>query len=293
MILSIGEILADMIGELGENGMVFKVRCGGAPFNMAVNAKRAGAKVAFLGRVGDDPIGRFLKAEAAKAALDELILQIDQNRNTTLAFVSLNEGERDFSFFRRDTADYCIEVEELNFEKYADLKIVHLGSLMLSEKMGRKTAQSVIEKTRKAGKLLSFDFNFRKDLFKDMAEAAEIFGRVVEQADILKFSEEELKAYTGVNDLETAIERVYKKNTILLVTLGSRGSMYRLNELCGMIATKRVEPIDTTGAGDAFYGTFVAEIENRPWDRENIEYALIKANEAGALTTQFFGAIRL
>ena len=67
MILSIGEILADMIGERNENGMDFKARCGGAPFNMAVNAKRAGAKVAFLGRVGDDPIGRFLRSEAMKA----------------------------------------------------------------------------------------------------------------------------------------------------------------------------------------------------------------------------------
>lgn len=293
MILSIGEILADMIGEASAGEMTFKARCGGAPFNMAVNAKRAGAKVAFLGRVGDDPIGRFLKAEAAKAALDELLLQTDRERNTTLAFVSLRDGERDFSFFRCDTADYHIDAESLGLEKYDELKIVHLGSLMLSEEVGRKTAQTVIEQTRRAGKLLSFDFNFRKDLFKDMAEVKEIFGPVVEQADILKFSEDELKAYAGTDDLEAAVERVYKKDTLLLVTLGSRGSAYRINEAFGTVATKKVRPLDTTGAGDAFYGVFLAEMENRPWDRENVENALVKANEAGALTTQFFGALRL
>ena len=293
MILSIGEILADLIGEHSENGMSFKACCGGAPFNMAVNAKRSGAKVAFLGKVGNDSIGRFLKAQAEKAKLDELILQTDDNRNTTLAFVSLNNGERDFSFFRHHTADYAIEAQALDFEKYKDLKIVHLGSLMLSEELGRKTAQEVIEKTHKAGKLLSFDFNFRGDLFVNMQEAKKAFTPVVERADILKFSEEELMAYAGVDDLESAIKKVYRKDTILLVTLGKKGSMYQLNEFFGIVPTQKVEPIDTTGAGDAFYGTFLAEIENRAWTCENIEYALGKANRAGALTTQFLGAIEL
>ena len=64
MILSIGEILADMVGS-NENGtLTFKSFCGGAPFNVAVNAKNAGASVGFIGRVGKDVIGRFVTEEA-------------------------------------------------------------------------------------------------------------------------------------------------------------------------------------------------------------------------------------
>ena len=95
MILSIGEILADMIGEEQNGVTAFKMYGGGAPFNVAVNAKKAG----FIGRVGRDPVGKFLKGFAAGAGLDFCGIQEDETRNTTLAFVTLKGGERDFAFF--------------------------------------------------------------------------------------------------------------------------------------------------------------------------------------------------
>ena len=95
MILSIGEILADMVGENADGTLTFKAFVGGAPFNVAVNVKKAGANVGFVSRIGKDVIGRFCKAEAEKFGLDRLDLQEDEKRNTTIAFVSLNDGERD------------------------------------------------------------------------------------------------------------------------------------------------------------------------------------------------------
>ena len=160
MILSIGEILADMIGESVDGTMTFKSFCGGAPFNVAVNAKSAGAKVAFLGRVGKDPIGKFLIAEAGKANLDRLDIQTDLDRNTTLAFVTLKDGERDFAFYRHDTADFNVDIDSVDFADYEGLEIVHLGSLMLSEENGKALAQKVVQKTRALNKKLSFDLNF-------------------------------------------------------------------------------------------------------------------------------------
>lgn len=88
MILSVGEILADMIGQKEDGVTTFKAFCGGAPFNLAVNAKQSGAKVGFVGRVGNDVIGRFVLCEAQKAHLDRLDIQIDAERNTTIAFVT-------------------------------------------------------------------------------------------------------------------------------------------------------------------------------------------------------------
>ena len=118
MILSIGEILADMVGETVDGTLTFKSFCGGAPFNVAVNAKLADANVGFIGRVGKDVIGRFVTEEAKKANLESLDIQVDKEINTTLAFVTLTDGERDFAFNRHGTADYNIDINEIDFNKY-------------------------------------------------------------------------------------------------------------------------------------------------------------------------------
>ena len=293
MILSIGEILADMVGG-NENGtLTFKSFCGGAPFNVAVNAKNAGATVGFIGRVGKDVIGRFVTDEAKKANLDFLDIQVDNKRNTTLAFVTLTNGERDFAFNRHDTADFNIDIEEIDFNKYKDLNIIHLGSLMLSEDNGKAFAQNIAKKAKELGVKLSFDMNFRMDTYKDFNDAKKSYKQYVEKADIIKFSDDELRLYTGIEDVETAIESIYHKDQLFVLTLGSKGSLYYYNGESNIIPTEKVKPIDTTGAGDAFFGTFLANIENKEWSKENIENALVKANKAGADTTQFLGAVKL
>lgn len=293
MILSIGEILADMVGEKVDGTLTFKSFCGGAPFNVAVNAKNAGASVGFLGRVGKDPIGKFLIDEAGKAKLDNLDIQIDEERNTTLAFVTLNDGERDFAFYRHDTADFNVDIDSVDFGSYKDLKIVHLGSLMLSEENGKILAQKVVDKARAVGAKVSFDLNFRMDIYKDFNDALSAFKPFVDQADIIKFSDDELRDYTGLADVIKGIESIYRKDTLVVVTLGSKGSLYYINGEYGTVETVKVKPIDTTGAGDAFFGTLLANIENEKLTKESIEKALVKANKAGADTTQFLGAIRL
>jgi sugar/nucleoside kinase (ribokinase family) len=293
MILCIGEILADMVGS-NENGVLtFKAFCGGAPLNVAVNAKKAGAEVGFVGRVGKDVIGRFVTEEAKKAKFDYLDIQQDDKRNTTLAFVTLKDGERDFAFNRHETADFNIDANQINFAKYNDLKILHLGSLMLSEKAGRDFAQNIAKKAKDLGVILSFDMNFRMDTYKDFNDAKIAYKPYVESADIIKFSDDELKLYTGIDDIKNAIESIYQKGQLFLLTLGSSGSMYYYNGQSGVVPTEKVKPIDTTGAGDAFFGTFLANIENKTWTKENVESALVKANKAGAETTQFLGAVKL
>ena len=136
MILSIGEILADIVNVSGQD---YKVNLGGAPFNMAVSAKNNGAKVGFIGAVGKDVVGKELNAQAKLYGLDYLNLQ-SLNSNTTLAFVTLNNGERDFSFFRYNTADFKIDYKNINLSTFKDLSILHLVSLCI--KLSTKTTLS-------------------------------------------------------------------------------------------------------------------------------------------------------
>ena len=293
MILSIGELLADMVGENNGGNLAFKAFVGGAPFNVAVNAKKSGSKVGFISRIGKDVIGRFCKAQAEKFGLDYLDLQEDEKRNTTIAFVTLTDGERDFAFNRHDTADFNIDFDEIDFAKYEGLTVIHLGSLMLSEEKGKTLAEKVAKKTKELGVKLSFDLNFRTDIFGDFDKAKAAYKPFIDAADILKFSDDELTLFTGVDDINVAIKSIAKKNQLVTVTLGSRGSMYYYNGVTGVVPTEKVKPVDTTGAGDAFFGTFLANIEGKEYTEENIKSAMEKANKAGAAATQFLGAIKL
>lgn len=294
MILSVGEILADMIGQKEDGVTTFKAFCGGAPFNLAVNAKQSGAKVGFVGRVGNDVIGRFVLCEAQKAHLERLDIQIDAERNTTIAFVTLTDGERDFAFNRHDTADFNIDFDDIDFESYENLEIVHLGSLMLSEQKGREFAEKIANKASELGVKLSFDMNFRKDIYKNFEDAKRAYAPFVERADIIKFSDDELADYTGISDMDEAAKSVLKKDKLLLVTLGKSGSAYYYNDLKGIVPSiSGVKCVDTTGAGDAFFGAFLANIEGKELTEENIVYAMQQGNIKGAKTTEFYGAIEL
>lgn len=294
MILSVGEILADMIGQKVNGVTTFKAFCGGAPFNLAVNAKQSGAKVGFVGRVGNDVIGRFVLCEAQKAHLDRLDIQIDAECNTTIAFVTLTDGERDFAFNRHDTADFNIDFDDIDFESYENLEIVHLGSLMLSEQKGRELAEKIANKASELGAKLSFDMNFRKDIYKDFEDAKRAYAPFVERADIIKFSDDELADYTGISDMDEAAKSVLKKDKLLLVTLGKSGSAYYYNHLKGIVPSiSGVKCVDTTGAGDAFFGAFLTNIEGKEMTEENIVYAMQQGNIKGAITTEFYGAIEL
>lgn len=294
MVLSIGEILVDMIEGKEKT---FQMFMGGAPFNVAVNARQCGVGSAFIGRTGQDIAGNFINEQIKLYNLTDCDIQIDSKRNTTLAFVSIDKhGEREFTFFRHDTADFNLEIAKIDFNKYKNLKIVHLGSLMLSEKKGIKFAKEVVKKIRQNNLIFSFDVNFRYDLYENKKEANKAYMYFIERADILKFSAEEILDYTGKDTIEKAVLKLNNKK-ILLVTMGGEGSCFSLRggDLV-KVSTIKVVPVDTTGAGDAFYGAILAGIEKEGYENLNNEkmFDIVKnANIKGAQATQHKGAVKI
>ncbi len=286
MILSVGEILADMIGKT-ENGVFsYERRAGGAPFNVACGVKKFGVKSAFLGTVGDDLIGKFLY-DFAKEHVDEAYVRLDATHNTTLAFVELDErGDRSFCFYRKDTADTYLEaVPPLLL---ARANIVHIGSLMLSEKRGVDYAVNLAKKAHGAGKFVSFDVNYREDIFPDREAAVVLYKTMLELADIVKLSEEEYQAF-GKEYVQRAL-----KEKLVCVTLGEKGCKWLYRGESNALPTVPVKTVDTTGAGDAFYAGALSRLDGLPkekWTRENLNRVFAFANVCGALTTRSRGAI--
>ncbi len=285
MIVSIGEILADMIGKKAEKSVQFECFAGGAPFNVACGVAKLGGKVKFVGCVGKDEIGDFLKEYAASVAGLESDIHTVKERNTTLAFVTLSEsGERSFSFFRKNTADYALDVSAAE-ASVREADIVHIGSLMLSEKEGRAFAEKVAAYAKSLKKKISFDVNFREDIFAGREEAKSVYAPWLERADILKLSEEEAEMFFG-EDREARLTKLSVGRKIF-VTLGKKGAELYENGICTQCKTVDVRVIDTNGAGDAFYAGALRQIDGGERDGMKI---LRYANVCGALATTKHGA---
>ena len=298
-ITAIGEILIDMTqsGETEAGIPKFTANPGGAPANLAVAASRLGAKTAFIGRVGDDSLGKYLKAVLEKDNVDVRGLSADPKECTTLAMVSVDKtGERSFSFYRDPSADVNLSWEDVPKELLAETKILHFGSVSLTADPAKSTTIRAAEEAKKNGAYVSYDPNYRANLWPDEETAIREMKKPLPLVDILKISDEELPLITGTNDLEKGSEALKDLGIrLVLVTLGADGAFYRYGDVTGKIPGIRVKVGDTNGAGDTFFGAalskFAKEESLAGLSKEKIEEILIFANKAAAITTSRHGAI--
>ena len=286
MLLCVGEILADMIGEEKNGIITYERKAGGAPFNVACGLKKFGAEVKFVGSVGDDLIGQFLIKYAEDFGMDTTYIHQNAERNTTLAFVELNEeGERSFCFYRKNTADYFMPNVSDELIKKAD--IICIGSLMLADSNCVEYALDIIERAHNFGKMVAFDVNYRTDIYRDKESAVLTYKIVLAVADIVKFSEDEVETFT-----EDYVSSLIDK--LVLITLGKNGSEWRYRGKRNQMPSIAVKPMDTTGAGDAFFAGALSIMDKNIENifEENILNDSIRfGNIAGALNTMGRGAI--
>ena len=149
---------------------------------------------------------------------------------------------------------------------------------------------------QKGQEVLGSDFaslNASLNAAKDELSAKLTYKPFIKSADIVKFSDDELYLFTGETDVIKGCEKIANKGQLIIVTLGKKGSLYYIDNKSEIVPTIPVTPVDTTGAGDAFYGTFLAYIENKEYTSENLTSAMKIANQKGAETTLFKGAIKL
>lgn len=287
MVICVGEILVDLIAEKRENGVFYGRHAGGAPFNVACGIAKLGGNAGFYGCVGDDPFGKFLSDFAAEQTLGYNKIKKIIDRNTTLALVELEEGERKFGFYRKHTADACLQTSDIP-ELVQTADILHLGSLPMSEPYGRQFYDELIARARQAHKKISFDVNYRSGLFPDENAARSVYADYAAAADIVKLSDEELSFLTGETDLRRGIEKIADDTKVVFVTFGGKGSAcFSRGQLIRMPAMP-VRVMDTTGAGDAFFAGVLTVLDQFP---DDLERALFTGSACGALTTTQKGAI--
>ena len=281
-IAALGELLIDFT-EAGysKDGMkLFEQNPGGAPANLLTVASHMGYKTAFIGKVGTDMHGAFLKKTLQKEGIDTTALIEDEHYFTTLAFVEIDEnGERNFSFARKPGADTQLRKEELDKELLRNCKIFHFGSLSLTEA------------------LISYDPNYRASLWKDETTAVETMKSVIPLADVMKVSDEESLLLTGAKSYEEAAEVLLSLGLKLVaITLGEDGVLVATKNGKEHVAGFHTNAIDTTGAGDSFWGGFLSRFLSlntavEELTGENIRACAVQGNAVACLCVQKRGGI--
>lgn len=295
--ICVGELLIDFTPGIQEGSYVR--HAGGAPANVAVMLQRGGIETGFIGKVGDDDFGHFLVQTLEDNGVQMLCPPYTADAVTTLAFVSLSpEADRSFTFVRKPGADLLLRPEDIPERGIQQCTLLHAGSVSLTAEPSRTAVRYAMELAHEMGKVVCFDINYREMLWSREAAKKQV-DAVLPMVDFLKFSEEEVDLVAEEAQMEALMQTF--EVSLMVQTLGATGARYYLRGQDGFrqgfVAGFCVKAVDATGAGDAFWGGFLAALLRRgitsgaQLSEGTVRQALEEANCCGALCVQKKGGI--
>ena len=299
--LCIGELLIDFVSTTPDVTLAeasgFVKAPGGAPANVAVGLAKLGTDAGFIGKVGSDAFGDFLRETLQQNSVNTDYLIADEGTRTTLAFVATrSDGMKDITFYRHPGADIQLAADEINTDYIQSADLFHYGSVSLSHSPSREATLHAIQAAKAGGAMLSYDPNLRLMLWDNANDAKHWIWEVMPYADIVKLSEEEWEFVTGDAGLEHGIDRILRRGVkLIVVTLGERGCYYTNGIVNGFVDGFIVDVVDPLGAGDAFVAAMLTQLMQHAdllaLERVRLDEIMRYANAAGALATQKVGVI--
>jgi len=304
-VICMGELLVEFVSTTDNVSLVhspgFIKAPGGAPANVAVALQRLGLPAGFVGKVGNDPFGDYLRESLAEAGVDTTYLLVDKKARTTAVYVAVwDDGRKDLCFYRNPGADMMITADEINDTIFAGARCFHFGSITFIDEPSASAQRKALRMAQDKGLMISFDPNYRPTLWPDQKTAERVIQDSFRYCHLAKISEEEWQVATGFEDLEAGIDAIMAKGVeLLVISRGENGAIatngdYRI-ELPGL----EVDVVETTGAGDGFLGAIITELlperektgSLAAIGEDKIRTALKRANAVGALTCKKPGAI--
>jgi fructokinase len=290
------DFLADRPGVTLTQARMFTWAAGGAPANVAVAAARLGLRAGFVGKVGNDPFGLYLRDTLRSFDVDTESVLLSEQARTALAFVALPTPDSpQFTFYRNPSADMLIRAEELDAKYLSETRVFHFGSISLICDPGRTATLTALRLAKDAGAIISFDPNYRPALWPAKVAKARIL-ETLPLCDLVKVNEGEVTLLTGKQDLVAGAREILAVGPkVCLVTLGAEGSLYVTPRCDGHVPSFRVRTVDATGCGDGFMAAAIKGIV----EAEGIEHLgsgdlepiLRYSNAVGALTATKKGGI--
>ena len=302
-VLALGEVLIDFTpaGKSERGRMLYECNPGGAPANMLSCLSQFGHDCRMIGCVGADAFGEEITQAIADAGIDCRYMMKSRTAPTTLAVVSLNDdGDRSFSFYRDNGADVSIAPGDITEDMLEGVSLVHVGSLSLTHEPVRSATMKLLALAKEKRIPVSYDPNYRPLLWKSADEAREGMKSLLPLAEIVKVSDEEAVFLTDEKNLDAAARRLLEENAnirILFLTRGAQGSSYYLpaGESGTVPGLTGAQIVDTTGAGDYFFGGAVSRMLEEDFGRmftaQAAKEACMRGNECGWRVAQVRGAL--
>ena len=279
-VFAIGELLVDMISDdydADNSCNKYSRYFGGSPANITMNIKRLGGNPIISASVGNDRLGEFLINNLKKNNINtEFINKV--NNSTSMVLVTKSK-ETPLPIFYR-SADYNLEYKEDIGSILKNSKIVHFSCWPISQKKSRKVIEKVIEEARKNNVLIGFDPNYHEMIWEEGHDGIEYIKNLIGKLDIIKPSEVDAERIFGPDTPENHVDKFIQCGAkLVIMTLGKDGAIVSNGTETIKFKTLATEVVDTTGAGDAFWGGFYTALTSN--------YPLKEALNIGFATSAF------
>ncbi len=304
-VMCMGEVLVEFISTadnvtLGYAPGFIKAP-GGAPANVAVALKRLGLEAGFVGKVGDDPFGDYLRSSLNNAGVDTTCLFTDRQARTTAVFVAVwNDGHKDLCFYRNPGADMQLSDDDIDEHIFDGARAFHYGSIAFINQPSAAAQYKALDMAHSKGLMISYDPNYRPTLWRDERTARQVIQDGFRYCHLAKVSSEEWEVATGTHDLQQGINAVLSRGVeLLVISRGNLGALVTNGDYQIEVPAWSVHVVETTGAGDGFMAAMIAQLlperehlgsltrVDEPTVREAVHFA----NAVGALTCTRRGAI--
>lgn len=265
-VLCMGELLVEFVADTANLPLSqvpgFIKAPGGAPANVAVALSRLGISSGFMGKVGDDPFGSYLRECLSGDGVDTTRLLTDDKARTTAVFTAVwDDGRKDLCFYRNPGADMMLRDDEIDGDAFGGLRCFHFGSITFIDEPARTAQYKAIELARAQGAMISYDPNYRPTLWPDPDVARAVIQEAYQFCHLAKISEEEWEIATGCSDFETGIKAVLDKGVeLVVISRGEKGALATNGEYLVKAPPVCVDVVETTGAGDGFIAAVIADL---------------------------------
>ena len=304
-VLCVGELLIDFVSTTVDVTLAeapgFAKAAGGATANVAVGLAKLGIDSGFIGKIGDEPFGDFLRQTLEQSCVDTTYLISEAGSRTTLAFIATrSDGAKDILFYRNPGADTLLSPDEIDETYVQAAEVFHYGSCSLSHRPCRDATLRAIQYAKEADAFISYDPNLRLVMWDSSEDAKHWIWEVMSYANVVKAADEEWEFITDTPELESGSDRILETGVeLVIVTLGEHGCYYNNGSHQGYVDGFKVEVVDPLGAGDGFVAAMLTQIMDSsggmgelPKLNDNQLQGMMRyANAAGALTTQKIGVI--
>ncbi|MGB0162292.1 MAG: carbohydrate kinase family protein [Candidatus Puniceispirillaceae bacterium] len=254
-----GENLIDLVQLDQQDGLpLYQAIPGGSPFNLAIAAGRQGLQTGYLTPISTDKSGDLLAAR-----LDQAGVVLAGGRHpapSSLAMVTLTNGVPSYSFYRDGTAERQISEDRLTAALTTDARLFHIGSLALAGGADADVWEALSARCKQAGIAVSLDPNVRAGLIADPDSYRARLARMMQLADIIKLSDEDLTWIYPDQSEQDALAQLVKDSgaSVLVLTRGENGaSLFHDGQWHDEPVAPMDELKDTVGAGDTFMATML------------------------------------